>query len=148
MPAQFQLISDSSLAQLVRLMREFYEAEKLTFNEEVATLALRKTLLDPSLGSAYLVLLEKEVVGYFVLTYAFSLEFHGKFALLDELYVREAYRKQKLGKAVIEFCEDICRKMGIKALRLEVSQENTLAQKLYRAMSFRQEPRHLFTKWV
>ncbi|HEX6466489.1 MAG TPA: GNAT family N-acetyltransferase, partial [Terriglobales bacterium] len=141
-------VSDSSLAQLVRLMREFYAVEKLSFHEEVATFALRKMLLDPGLGSAYLVLLEKEVVGYFVLTYCFSLEFHGKFALLDELYIREAYRKQKLGKSVVEFCEEVCKKMGIKTLRLEVSQENAVAQKLYYGMGFKQEPRLLFTRWM
>ena len=148
MQTQFQLVADSTLPQFIDLMREFYAAENLNFNEEVAKVAVRKTLMDSSLGSAYLILVDKTVVGYFALTFGFSLEFHGKFALMDELYIRQAYRRQKLGKAAIEFAEGICKKMGIKALRLEVGHENEIAQNLYRRMNFRQEMRHLFTKWL
>ena len=148
MDAHFQLISDGDLAKTIGLMREFYQTTQMRFDEEVARTALRRTLLDPSLGSVYLVTLEKDVIGYFVLTFCFSLEFHGKFALLDEIYVREAYRRQKIGESIIGFCENICRKMGIRALRLETSHENEIAQNLYRKMGFAQEMRHLFTKWV
>ena len=148
MDAHFQLISDGDLARTIELMREFYTATEMHFDEEVARTSLRKTLLDPGLGSVYLVMVEKTVIGYFVLTYCFSLEFHGKFALLDEIYVREAYRRQKIGEAIIAFCENICRKMGIRALRLETAQDNAVAQNLYRKMGFAQDMRHLFTKWV
>ena len=148
MDAHFQLISDGDLARTIELMREFYAVTQMRFDEEVARTALRKTLLDPSLGSVYLVTVEKAVIGYFVLTYCFSLEFHGKFALLDEIYVREAYRRQKIGEMIVSFCENICRKMGIRALRLETGHENEVAQNLYRKMGFAQEMRHLFTKWV
>src|SRR5438874_9299541 len=148
MDAHFQLISDGDLARTIGLMREFYQTTQMRFDEEVARTALRKTLLDPSLGSVYLVTLEKDVIGYFVLTFCFSLEFHGKFALLDEIYVLEAFRKQKLGSAIVEFVEGVCRKMGIKALRLEVGHENQTAQALYRTMGFTQDLRYLFTKWL
>jgi ribosomal protein S18 acetylase RimI-like enzyme len=148
MDAHFQLISDGDLARTIELMREFYAVTHMHFDEEVARTALRKTLLDSSLGSVYLVTLEKAVIGYFVLTFCFSLEFHGKFALLDEIYVREAYRRQKIGESIVAFCENICRKMGIRALRLETGHENEVAQNLYRKMGFAQEMRHLFTKWV
>ena len=148
MGAHFQLISDGDLARTIGLMREFYAVTEMRFDEEVARTALRKTLLDPSLGSVYLVLVEKEAIGYFVLTFCFSLEFHGKFALLDEIYVREAYRRQKIGEAVIALCESICRKVGIRALRLETGHDNEVAQNLYRKMGFTQDLRHLFTKWL
>lgn len=148
MDAHFQLISDGDLARTIELMREFYAVTQMRFDEEIARTALRKTLLDPSLGSVYLVTMEKAVIGYFVLTFCFSLEFHGKFALLDEIYVREAYRRHKIGASIVGFCENICRKMGIRALRLETGHENEVAQNLYRKMGFAQEMRHLFTKWV
>lgn len=148
MDAHFQLISDGDLARTIELMREFYAVTQMRFDEEIARTALRKTLLDPSLGSVYLVTMEKAVIGYFVLTFCFSLEFHGKFALLDEIYVREAYRRHKIGASIVGFCENICCKMGIRALRLETGHENEVAQNLYRKMGFAQEMRHLFTKWV
>src|SRR4249920_2954429 len=39
---------------------------------------------------------------------------------------------QNLGKAVVAFAEDLCKKAGIEALRLEVGHENQPAQSLYR----------------
>ena len=120
----------------------------MVFDEEIARSSLKRTLLDSTLGSAYLVLLDEQLVGYFVLTFCFSLEFHGKFALLDEIYILEVFRKQKLGSAIVEFVEGVCKKMGIKALRLEVGQENQAAQSLYRTMGFKQDLRYLFTKWL
>ncbi|MGZ7077088.1 MAG: GNAT family N-acetyltransferase, partial [Candidatus Angelobacter sp.] len=89
-----------------------------------------------------------DLAGYFALTFCFSLEFHGRFALLDELYLREAYRRQKLGKAAVSFAEDLCRKAGIAAVRLEVGRENQNAQSLYRAAGFKEDERNLMTKWL
>ena len=148
MDAHFQLISDGDLARTIGLMREFYESTQMRFDEEVARAAMRKTLLDPGLGSVYLVLVEKEVVGYFVLTFCFSLEFHGRFALLDELYVREPFRHRGLGKAVMAFAENSCRQAGVKALRLEVANDNHTAQALYTASGLQKDSRFLFTKWL
>src|SRR5437660_2355568 len=148
MNVHFQLASERDLLRLLELMRELYQHEAMNFDEEVARSALKKTLLDSTLGSAYLILLDEQPAGYFVLTFCFSLEFHGKFALLDEIYVRKALRKQKMGTKVIEFVEGICKKMGIKALRLEVGQENQAAQSLYGATGFQKDPRYLFTKWL
>ena len=120
----------------------------MVFDEEVARSTLNKTLHDPTLGSAYLILLDEQVVGYLVLTSCFSLEFHGKFALLDELYIREGFRGRKIGKSAMEFAETICRKMGIKALRLEVGTVNKVGQSLYDSVGFKREPRYLMTKWM
>lgn len=146
MAVHFQLASEKDLPRLIELMRELYQHEGMDFDEEVARSGLNKTLLDPTLGSAYLILLDEQVAGYFVLTSCFSLEFYGKCGLLDELYVREGFRGRKLGKAAVEFAEGICRKMGIKALRLEVGEGNKVAQTLYSSLGFRRDVRALFTK--
>lgn len=144
----FRLASEKDLPRLVELMRELYQDQEMVFNEEVARSTLNKTLLDPTLGSAYLILLDEQLAGYFVLTSCFSLEFHGKFALLDELYVREEFRRRGLGKSAMEFAETICRKMGIKAIRLEVGTVNKVGQSLYDSVGFKREPRYLMTKWM
>src|SRR5215813_1614236 len=143
----FRLASEKELPQLLELMREFYQDVGMVFDEEVARSSLRKSFLDPGLASAYLILLDQDVAGYFVLTFCFSLEFHGRFALLDELYIREAFRRKSLGRAAVEFAGEICRKTGIKALRLETAHSNKMAQSLYESTGFRRDERYLFTKW-
>ncbi len=96
----------------------------MRFDEPAASLAINRALSNPELAQIYLIFRGTELAGYFALTFCFSLEFHGRFALFDELYLREPFRRQKLGKAVVAFAEDLCKKAGIKALRLEVGREN------------------------
>jgi ribosomal protein S18 acetylase RimI-like enzyme len=146
--ALFQLLSDHELPALLELMREFYTQQEMRFDEPAASLAINRALKNPELAQIYLLFRGAELAGYFALTFCFSLEFHGRFALFDELYLREPFRRQKLGKAVVAFAEDLCKQAGIKALRLEVGRENQPAQSLYRAAGFKGDERNLMTKWL
>jgi GNAT superfamily N-acetyltransferase len=146
--ALFQLLSDQELPTLLEMMREFYGQQQMQFDEVAASHAVTRALNNPDLAQIYLIFRGTELAGYFALTFCFSLEFHGRFALLDELYLREAFRRQKLGNAVVAFAEDLCRKAGVKALRLEVGRENQGAQSLYRAAGFKEDERNLMTKWL
>jgi GNAT superfamily N-acetyltransferase len=144
----FQLLSDQELPALLEMMREFYSQQEMRFDEAAASRAVGSALNDPGLAQIYLIFRGAELAGYFALTFCFSLEFHGRFALLDELYLREPFRRQKLGKAVVAFTEDLCRKAGVKALRLEVGRENHGAQSLYRVAGLKEDERNLMTKWL
>ena len=148
MNALFQLLSDQEIPTLLEMMREFYGQQEMRFDEPAASLAINRVLSNPELAQIYLIFRGTELAGYFALTFCFSFEFHGRFALFDELYLREPYRRQKLGKAVVVFVEDLCKKAGIKALRLEVGRENQPAQALYLAAGFKEDERNLMTKWL
>jgi ribosomal protein S18 acetylase RimI-like enzyme len=148
MNAIFQFLSDQDLPTLLDLMREFYPQQQMRLDEKAATTAAKKLINDPALGEIYLIFRGADLAGYFALTFCFSLEFHGRFALLDELYIRQAFRRQKLGHAVVAFAEARCKETGIKALRLEVGRQNAAAQALYRAAGLEQDERFLFTKWL
>jgi GNAT superfamily N-acetyltransferase len=144
----FQLLSEQEIPALLEMMRDFYAQQQMRFDETIAGRAINKLLHAPNLGQIYLIFRGDELAGYFALTFCFSLEFHGRFALLDELYLREAFRRQKLGKSVVAFAEELCKKAGIKALRLEVGRENQPAQSLCRTAGFREDARNLMTKWL
>jgi ribosomal protein S18 acetylase RimI-like enzyme len=148
MNALFQLLSEQEMPVLLKMMRDFYSQQEMHFEEAVASHAIQKILGDPGLGQIYLIYRGAELAGYFALTFCYSLEFHGRFALFDELYLLEAYRAQKLGKAVVAFAEELCKKAGLKALRLEVGRENQPAQSLYRTAGFEEDKRNLMTKWL
>jgi ribosomal protein S18 acetylase RimI-like enzyme len=146
--ALFQLLSDHEIPTLLEMMREFYSQQEMQFDEPAASLAINNVLKNPELAQIYLIFRGQELAGYFVLTFCFSLEFHGRFALFDELYLREPFRRQKLGQGVVGFAESICRREGIAALRLEVGRENAPAQALYRQSGFEEDARNLMTKWL
>lgn len=148
MNALFQLLSEEEIPSLLEMMREFYAQQHMRFDEAVASRTIHQILGKPDKGQIYLIFLGQQLAGYFALTFCFSLEFHGRFALLDEIYLRESFRRQKLGQGVVGFAEGICRQQGITALRLEVGRENQAALSLYRNSGFAEESRRLMTKWL
>ena len=148
MNALFQLISEAEIPTLLRMMKEFYSQRQMLFDGGAAARTIKQALADPSLGQIFFIFRGNELAGYFALTFCFSLEFHGTFGLLDEIYISERFRAQKLGTAVMTFAETVCKQRGIKALRLEVGRANLAAQGLYRRSGLVEDARFLYTKWL
>jgi diamine N-acetyltransferase len=139
-------VADADL--LLELMREFYEFEHLAFEGQAARAALLQLLGGDSFGRVWLIQVEGGAVGYVVLTLGFSLEFHGRDAFVDELYIREGHRGRGVGRSTLEFVEGACRSLGVRALHLEVERANVNAQAVYRKSGFKDHDRYLLTKWV
>jgi GNAT superfamily N-acetyltransferase len=133
---------------LVGMMREFYEHERMEFEEGAARRALGELLGDRRLGRVHLIREGAEVAGYLVLTFGFSLEFGGRDAFVDELFLRANWRGRGVGRRALEFAAEVCRGEGVRALHLEVDHVNTVAQALYRKSGFRDHDRHLLTKRI
>jgi GNAT superfamily N-acetyltransferase len=148
METSFKRAASHDLETLLVFMREFYEFEHLSFDERVARTALAKLLADESCGRVWMIYVGDEAVGYVVLTLGYSLEFRGRDAFIDELYMREGYRGQGAGKSALKFVEEACRALGIQALHLEVGRDNPNAQALYRKVGFQDHDRYLMTKWI
>ena len=87
-------------------------------------------------------------VGYIVLTLSYSLEFDGRDAFVDELYVEEGYRGRGVGGLALRLAADTCQTMGIRALHLEVGRENLRARAVYEKAGFEDRNNHLLTKRI
>jgi GNAT superfamily N-acetyltransferase len=133
---------------LVEMMSEFYAFEHLAWDEGAAWQGLGEILRDASLGEVWVIRRGGVPAGYLVLAVGFSLEFRGRYLLLDELYVREEHRGSGIGRLAVGQAEEACRARGIEALRLEVERRNTGARAFYRTAGFRGHDRDLLTRWV
>ena len=148
MPARFSLATSADEGLLLELMQECYAVEHLPYSAQVASQALRELWANPALGRVYIVHAADTVAGYVVLTFGFSLEFRGRDAMVDELYVRERFRGQGIGTACLRWVEEVCREEGIHALHLEVDHVNTRAKRLYHRVGYQDHDRHLLTRWL
>ena len=135
-------------AVLRELMREFYAHEGLVFDEARTLGAFRTLAADPNLGRVWIFRVDGEAVGYLVLTVCFSLEFAGRYALVDELYVREAHRGRGIGARGLEAAAEACRGLDVSALRLEVDVGNTRAMGLYRRLGFALQERYMMSRRI
>lgn len=144
---------------LLALIRGLYECEHIPFDEARAARGVDGLLADPALGGVWVIerVIERagaagerggDPIGYAVLTLGYSLEFGGRFALLDELFIREEHRGAGAGRQVLVRIEEICRGLGLQAVRLEVERTNRAARELYRKVGFKAHDRDLMTLWI
>ena len=99
-----------------------------------------KTTFDLAVkGSPYLrglVMAKGENIwGYVLLSFTYSNEVGGMVVWIEELYVKEAYRNQGFGKQALDWIIKEY-KETTKRFRLEVTEENKGAKKLYRSFGF------------
>ncbi len=146
--ATFQPITPDSLNRLLLFQSRLYASEAITFDLAAARAPTEWLLSHPEAGAMWLIEAEGQSAGYLVLTVCASLEFQGRFALLDELYVDQPFRGRGLGSQAVEFAAQWTRSQGMRALRLEVADDNAAALALYRKSGFRSHGRELFTRWL
>ena len=145
---EFARAQEGDLADLLAMVRAFYAIDAYPFDEAIAHSAASGLIADPALGAIWLMRTGGQLAGYVVLTLGYSLEFHGRDAFVDELFVLPAFRNQGVGTRALRFIEEQCRSLGVQALHLEVERGNTTAQRLYRGLGFRDHDRYLMSKWI
>jgi GNAT superfamily N-acetyltransferase len=148
MEITFRSVARADIEFLLQFMREYYEFDHLPFDERLARTALENFVGDLTFGRVWLISADTEVIGYLVLTLGYSLEYGGRDAFIDEVYIRAAYRGQGIGQQAIAFAETQCRALGVRALHLEVERDNTNAHALYRKVGFVDHDRYLMTKRI
>ncbi len=145
MTIQYRRAIIADLTVLLELVQEFHENENLPFDQTIERDVLTHFLTDESLGQAWLIQ-QEDVIGYVVLTLGYSLEYRGRDAFVDELYLRPQHRGQGIGTQTLAFAEDACRVLGVQALHLEVDFDNPKAQRLYHKVGYQRHDRFLMTK--
>jgi diamine N-acetyltransferase len=145
---QFRLAFESDADKLLDFMRWYYAFDGHGFDRDKARIALTALLNDPHLGAAWLILDTDRPVGYIVLCFGYSLEWLGRDAFVDEFYLREEYRGRGWGRKAMAFLEQAAREFGVRALHLEVVEENTSALQLYSKLGFREHRSTFMSKWI
>ena len=138
----------SDINDLLPLMQDFYSFERLPYDEDRLRQLLPQLIEDGNLGRLILFEESQQLVGYMVLGFGFSLEFHGRDCFIDEFYVKPELRGQGIGRAAVEFALQSCRDVGIKALHLEADHFNTRGHEFYKRLGFNDHERHLMTRWL
>jgi len=137
-PHYFQLATTADITTILHLMPIYYNFDHLNFDKTKAHQALTALFSSSENGRLWLLMdtTEKQAIGYLTLTFGFSIEYGGKVALIDELFVQENHRGKGIGSAAIQNAKEECKKLGINTLRLEVTKSNQSINSLYRKLGF------------
>jgi GNAT superfamily N-acetyltransferase len=148
MKPTFRLAEHADLEVLLDFVREYYEFDGHPYDRDALRVALGGLLGELSLGRIWLICHGDAPVGYIVLTLSYSIEYRGRNAFVDELYIRESHRRHGIGTRAFAFLEDACRALDVRALHLEVERHNAGTQRFYRAVGFYDEDRYLMTRLI
>jgi diamine N-acetyltransferase len=146
MEVDLRAVTLSDLDVLADLISEYYAFDGLEYDDLLSRQAVLELISDDRFGRIWLLEMEKLPIGYLVLTFGFIVEFHGKHAVIDEVYLRPEYRGRGYFRQVLNVVEALCRQLKIGCLRLEVEKKNEKAQESYRKAGFHHHDRLLMTK--
>lgn len=145
---QYRLAVESDADALLNFMRAYYAFDGHGFDADKARSALVALLRDANFGRAWLILDDDTPVGYIVLCFGYSLEWLGRDSFVDEFYLRKEYRGRGWGRRTMDFVEEEARKAGIRALHLEVVENNDTALALYQKLGFKEHHSTFLSKWI
>lgn len=139
-------LSDSDT--LLELIQQFYQHFEYSYTEKDKRLTIEDLLQSPTVGRIWLIQKDEKIVGYVYLAFYFSIEFGGRTAFIDELFILPSDRGQGIGSQVIHLVEQKCRELKFKAIHLESERTNEGATKLYSKLGFVDYDRRLLTKRI
>jgi diamine N-acetyltransferase len=139
----------SDLNSLLLLMRHMQRDDPWAepFNKLIVRRNLSELLHSPAYGLIFMARDGQVPIAYLAVCFDFSLEYRGKGAWIDELFVEPSHRGQGIGTRLLDVAESASREYGAQTLHLEVSHGNR-AIELYRRRGFVDHQRYLMTKWL
>jgi GNAT superfamily N-acetyltransferase len=145
----FVALAPGSAGRVLPFMQLLYGREHIDFDPPTTLRSAEWLLANPDWGGIWMLDAAGRDAGYLAVTVASSIEFRGRFALLDELYIADEFRGHGLGPAAVGFATEWARDRGFAALRLEVGDENFHGRHVYTKAGFKLHPdRRLMTKWL
>jgi len=137
------------LDSLLLLMHQMQLEDPWDRSPEESTVRqnLLELLQNPTFGIAFIARDENIPIAYLIVCFDFSLEYRGKGAWVDELFVEPAYRGKGIASQLLDLAERASLDHDAKSLHLEVTHGNP-AIELYRRRGFVDHHRYLMTKWL
>lgn len=128
----FKLAELSDLGTALTLLPLYYEYDGQSYDAALAEQGLRQLIADKNLGEFLIIFSKDRPIGYFAITFGFSLECRG----------------QGIGAKAIEHAIQRCIANQVQVLRLEVINENSGALKFYKKLGFEDLGRHLLMRHI
>ncbi len=136
MTVQFRRAEPAHLDTLIDFMRAYYTFDGIPFDAVKQRSALSGLIANPQHGFAWLIEYDDAVIGYMAVCFGYSLEFGGRDAFVDEIYLLPEARGKGIGTQAMNVMLEVCRTNGIQAVHLEVSPDNESAITYYQKSGF------------
>jgi ribosomal protein S18 acetylase RimI-like enzyme len=136
MSTALHLAKTEHFEKLDGLVAQFHAEIGLDISAEHRESALIPLLEGIPHGAVYLLGMPRAPVGYVVVNFGWSIEIGGLGGFVDELFVRPSVRRRGIASEVLIALPKALAAAGVKALHLEVDQDDEATQRLYKRAHF------------
>ena len=143
MSAALHLAQAGDIDRVTALIAAFHAEAEVDSTAETRRDAVLPLLEGSPHGAVYLIGPARAPLGYIVITFGWSVAFGGLDGFIDELYIRPAVRGRGVATEVLITLPKALAGAGLRALHLEVAQDNAAAQKLYARSGFLARPHYI-----
>ena len=148
MSAALHLAEEADIERLLPLIASFHALENISQTDTTRRAAILPLLQGSPHGAIWLIGPRRAPAGYIAISFGWSIEMGGMDGFIDEFFIRENIRGRGMGTEVLSAPIPQLAQAGLKALHLEVSNENTKAMDIYAKRGFRiRDGYHLMT-WL
>lgn len=107
-----------------------------------------EALQHPELITLLMIVKGQEAIGFANLMTVFSIWSHGRALILDDLYIRKAYRGTGYGRMVMRCIEEVGREKDVKRVQFQAEQSNLGANLFYKKLGYSSEPFNFYVKYL
>lgn len=136
MSASLTLAQPSDAPKVLALVARFHDEAAFDTDDAHRAAAIAPLLEGSPYGAVYIVGPRLAPIGYGVITFGWSVEFGGKDAFVDELFLRPSVRGRGIGRDLLQALSVTLAEAGVRAIHLEVEHDNEAALKLYARAGF------------
>lgn len=137
MSAALHLAAPEDLDKLEPMVASYHAFQGIDSTPDERRAALTPLLEGTPHGVVYLIGIRRAPVGYIVISFGYSVALGGIDGVIDEFFIRENVRGRGMGTEVLTSLLPALGQHGVKALHMEVSAENTSAQRVHARAGFR-----------
>lgn len=133
----------SEVLPLIRKYLEFYQVENIDDERNKTFFAQFGPASDK--GCLFGYRLDGKLVAFATVYFCYTSTITSKVAVMNDLYTLSDYRRQGIGRKLIEHCAKYGKENGAARLQWVTAPTNTAAQALYRSMGAKQSSWEFFT---
>ncbi|VEU80989.1 GNAT family N-acetyltransferase [Haploplasma axanthum] len=123
----------------LELTKEFYifPVVENPINDEEIESTFKHIIEDSPYIDGYLIFNKKDVIGFFIIAFGFATEYGGTILFFEDLYIRDKYQGNGIGRKIFKFVEEKYRD-EVYAIKLEVGRSNYRAKTLYQKLGYKE----------
>lgn len=141
------LATADHINQLLPMVAAFHDHHGIKRTDAERRAALELLYSEDIQAAIWLIGPPRAPVGYVAVAFGFSIELGGRDAFLDEFYIRPAVRGRGMGTQTLQTLLPMLQQMGVRALHMEVLNDNPEASGMYEKLGFRSRRNyHLMTR--